>query len=479
MAFELSLIVSGTTYSLSDGNPYSVQDAVGLGLPPVQRFSARYPRQDGYDDSGFVLEPRVVTLALSFVATTASALDGYRDDLLSMFSPGVTATLQVTRDDGETRRVDVVTTSAPQITLDPAHRPGNLHRAVVQLRAADPIWYAPSPGTVTFGTTDISTWYLASSTIDDDVVLEATQNPGSAQVWNWGTATQTGQQLSVAIRGTVGTALNTYYVPWRAPVFGAGTPHYGTVIPGFYRTGTGGDWGVRATSSETDDPGDPIDTVLATDSSGWGSVHTLILTMTDTRARIYYNGVRETSQTWNTEPNDFAINPTASYWRAFGFIANNSFGTTAYTGLSHAATYNVQLSDAQVAALSDAMNGTFAGYAASGVVPYTGSYDDLPVITLTGPLGDPVVTNVTTSRKLDFTGSTIPAGVTYTIDLSRDTLSVVDQGGTIHTDELTDDSDLGSWTIAAGQSNYVQVTAATSGTASAAQIVYRNRYVSY
>lgn len=465
MPFELSLIVGSTTYSLSDGNPYKLQDAVGLGLPPVQRFSSRYPRQDGYDDSGFVLEPRVITLALSFVAATAAALDGHRDTLSRMFSPGAAAVLQVTRDDGEVRRIDVVPTAAPVITLTPGHAAGKLHRAVVQLRAADPIWYSPTPGTVTFGTTDTSIWYLASSKIEAAAVMEAGTSIVGEAAWNWGTATQrlnAGEyELTIAMRFVVESA---HYDPVRyvsdgTAISNAGITinNYGTAMPismSAWRQLPGG-----ATRYEHFDPpphGGTVSVVWSAKQTRW----------------IGYLNDQKSFDVPITPYDSYKVNTSATNTR-WNFFAGSA-GTLLY-----AAAYDRFLNDVQARALANAMGGTVVDYALGATVPYSGSYDDLPVLTLTGPLGDPVVTNVTTGQKLDFTGSTIAVGVVYTIDLGRDTLSVVDQGGTIHTSKLTDDSDLGSWALAAGQSNYVQVTASTSGTASQAQIVYRNRYVSY
>jgi hypothetical protein len=78
-----------------------------------------------------------------------------------------------------------------------------------------------------------------------------------------------------------------------------------------------------------------------------------------------------------------------------------------------------------------------------------------------------------------FINGTIDAGVTYTIDLREDAISVVDQGGTVHTNKVTAFSDLADWALVAGTTNTIWVTASAFGTASAAQLVYRDRFVSY
>lgn len=475
MPFELSLIVGSTTYSLSDGNPYKLQDAVGLGLPPVQRFSSRYPRQDGYDDSGFVLEPRVITLALSFVAATAAALDGHRDTLSRMFSPGAAAVLQVTRDDGEVRRIDVVPTAAPVITLTPEHAAGKLHRAVVQLRAADPIWYSPTPGTVTFGTTDTSIWYLASSKIEAAAVMEASTNVVGETAWNWGTATQRlndGEyELTIAMRFVAGSTTSTLGSVISYPARVSSTaPGFGNSGIDISNTGTAQPLSMRAWRAVAGSGGGTRYEYF--DPPPHGGTISVVWSAKKTRWTGYLNE-EKSFDALITLDGTYQVNLLSPNTKWL-YIAGTPPGTLLY-----AAAYDRFLNDEQARALANAMGGTVVDYALGATVPYAGSYDDLPVLTLTGPLGDPVVTNVTTGQKLDFTGSTIAAGIVYTIDLGRDTLSVVDQGGTIHTSKLTDDSDLGSWALAAGQSNYVQVTASTSGTASQAQIVYRNRYVSY
>lgn len=469
MAFEIELIVGSTTYSLSDGAPYKLTAAVGLGLPSVQRFTRRYPRQDGYDDSGYVLEPRVITLSLSFVATTAAALDGYRDDLTRMFMPrtNATLTLQVTRDDGEVRRVDVVTT-ALTIDVNPENYPGNLHRAVVQLRAADPVWYSPTSGTATFAALAESDWWLANYLIEDEIVLEHTDNPGSAQVWSFGTPISSPgfvYKHTIAFYGyTGGTGLR---YAWSAQYPAASVP---LVAHSYY--GTAPTIGVilgKLSSSYFSIADETLD--------GTATFFSLITTVDVRDINVYLNGshVGYFKSPWLMYPPTEA----SSYWLPGTAQVGDSTPALVFGSAAHAATYNRVLSETEIQNLHENMAGTFSSYTLLGTVAYDGNHEDYPTITLTGPLGDPVVTNITTDRKLDFTGSTIPAGVTYTIDLSREVLSVVDQGGTVHTDELTDDSDLGSWALAAGQSNVVSVTAGSTGTASVAQIVYRGRHVSY
>lgn len=146
MAFALDAIVNDVTYSLSDGNPFRLESAQGLAMPSVRRLTERGPRQDGDTDLGYRLEPRTITLALNFYADTHAALDGHRDTLATIFKParGYDIKLRVTRDDGAVRQIDCHTVGPVDVRLVREERPGKLHRAVVQLRAADPTWYDPT-----------------------------------------------------------------------------------------------------------------------------------------------------------------------------------------------------------------------------------------------------------------------------------------------------------------------------------------------
>lgn len=168
MPFDLSVIRDGATYSLTAGTPYKLASAEGLAGPAVTRATMRAPGQDGDTDYGYHLEPRLITLAVQFTATSGSVLDGYRDTFMNVFRPERSAsfanptgdprfqahtplTLQVTRDDGEVRRIDCYATGPADVPLVTEHRPGHLHRAVVTLVAPNPTWYGTALTTVAIG----------------------------------------------------------------------------------------------------------------------------------------------------------------------------------------------------------------------------------------------------------------------------------------------------------------------------------------
>lgn len=76
---------------------------------------------------------------------------------------------------------------------------------------------------------------------------------------------------------------------------------------------------------------------------------------------------------------------------------------------------------------------------------------ELPIITIYGPITNPLIVNMTTNEKLDFSnegGLVVAAGETVTIDLRYGYKTIVDQTGAAVDQYLTEDSDLFSWHFA-------------------------------
>ncbi|OGO12740.1 MAG: hypothetical protein A2Y53_04915 [Chloroflexi bacterium RBG_16_47_49] len=78
-----------------------------------------------------------------------------------------------------------------------------------------------------------------------------------------------------------------------------------------------------------------------------------------------------------------------------------------------------------------------------------GNYKTYPHIRITGPITDPVITHMRLIKKLDFTGITIAAGNYYDIDLRYGYKTIVDSTGVNKLSELTADSDLTTFYLAA------------------------------
>jgi len=213
MAFDLSVIRGTATYSLSAGTPFKLTSAQGLAYPSVQRVTMRAPTQDGDVNYGYYLDPRVITLALSFAASSGSALDVYRNTLFGIFRPDRTSAfgnptgdtrfqantplvLQVTRDDGEVRRIGCYVTGEMDVPIAAEYAPGHLHRAAVQLIAPNPTWYGTAVVSESYTHVSSGTPFVGTIAYDGGYFAQPTftiNGPGTAWVI---TNTTTGAALN-------------------------------------------------------------------------------------------------------------------------------------------------------------------------------------------------------------------------------------------------------------------------------------------
>jgi len=112
-----------------------------------------------------------------------------------------------------------------------------------------------------------------------------------------------------------------------------------------------------------------------------------------------------------------------------------------------------------------------------------GGYQTFPsIMRITGPITDPVVTNLTLDKKLDFTGTTIPAADYYDIVLKYGLKSVVNKAGDKKIVDLTDDSNIDSWMLAAhpvagNGNNSIQVTGSAVSSATKIEIGWSDEYL--
>jgi len=113
---------------------------------------------------------------------------------------------------------------------------------------------------------------------------------------------------------------------------------------------------------------------------------------------------------------------------------------------------------------------------------YDGTWRTYPVITVVGPINNLVIENLTTDEKLDFTGYNLAAGRTLTIDLGYGYKTATLDTGLDVIDELTTDSDLATWHIAAhpdatdGQ-NTLKITGAAADSNTRVSITFFTNYV--
>lgn len=118
----------------------------------------------------------------------------------------------------------------------------------------------------------------------------------------------------------------------------------------------------------------------------------------------------------------------------------------------------------------------------SKTITYAGNWRDYPIVLITGPITDCKITNTTTGDKLDLTGTTINAGVTYTVDCRPGHKTVTDSSNTNQIDKLTDDSDLQTFSLEAnpeapGGLNGVSVTGSAATTATEIYLQFYHRYI--
>jgi len=117
-------------------------------------------------------------------------------------------------------------------------------------------------------------------------------------------------------------------------------------------------------------------------------------------------------------------------------------------------------------------------------IAYQGTWDAFPVITIRGPITNPVITNEATGDVLDFTGVALSGSDVYTID-TRYGYKEVYAGGNpednrIH--ELTQDSDLSTFRLARrpdapGGVNTIRVTGTNVNTTTQVYLAYNTRYL--
>lgn len=113
---------------------------------------------------------------------------------------------------------------------------------------------------------------------------------------------------------------------------------------------------------------------------------------------------------------------------------------------------------------------------ATVVVEHDGNWDSAPIVRITGPITDPVLTNETTGEVLDFTGTTIAAGDWYEVDTRYGEKTVVDSAGANVIADLTDDSDLATFHLQTG-TNSLNVTGTAATEATSVSVVYYERFL--
>ena len=155
MTLELSAILNGTEYSLSDETLCKWIGFEGLGMSPFHRLSERGPLQDGDTDRGYRLDPRKIRLILQSVSNTQDDWESKRAILEEIFKPSSTPIILKIVNTGKyqspntsTYQLDVhcyAPMDMPSVDMRVWHQ-----RVIVELKANDPTFYDPAGDAYSF-----------------------------------------------------------------------------------------------------------------------------------------------------------------------------------------------------------------------------------------------------------------------------------------------------------------------------------------
>lgn len=478
MAFSLYASTGSTTTQLNDGNPFWLERAEGMSGAPVNRHAQRGPAQDGVTDLGYRLRPREVTLHLLFYAATDTLLDTYRQTLTDVFNPlpSISTFLTVVRDDSELRKLVCHVVDEIEIDLVPEERVAHLHRAVVKLRAADPLYYANTVTSAIYNYATADEWWYAGGTIAGTQILAITEYPyrqQSAYPYNGVNGTvNVGTPWAVAVvtaKGTAnGSGLDQYV--WKDGGGGSagffydyGTGKY------MFNNNTGGGLGYNWPGSVEENYH-----VIANDTNSvwwFGSAGTIVAHVENgaghsLRMPAYGQGI-------------------TFYWR--GNQDQSTWTPDVRKGLVFKAGNSTQLRSQLVALRTYMLNNPLGTTNTLGTITLVndGDVPAYPLFTLYGPMTNPVITNQTTGEIIDLTGASLTGSAAYILDLRNGNKSLVDSDGNSAMGSVTTTpASLASFAIApaptaSGGTNVITLTVDSVGTAAYFQAEITNRYTSF
>ena len=114
----------------------------------------------------------------------------------------------------------------------------------------------------------------------------------------------------------------------------------------------------------------------------------------------------------------------------------------------------------------------------SQFVDYVGDADAYPVIKIFGPVTDLKIWQAGTKNtmQLNFAGTTIAAGDWYEIDLRYGVKTIKDSNGVNKISTLSANSNLATFRLFAGASNYISMTGTGITSSTMAQLTWKNAY---
>lgn len=444
------VISGGTTYNLSDRNPFDVVAVSGVGLAPVRRLSQRGPLQHGETDLGYRLDARSINLVLAISAASLTAADTARDTLAALFGPLSDAplALRCTRDDGEVRQIDCYAVGLVDAAVGGEDRIGVYQRVGVQLWAPDPLWYDPTPTLV-----DLSElagdWWTGGGLIDAGDVLDYRTDVSAPTSWiGAGVPDMTPWSIIVRTKRDDSGIYPNYL--WGARIYsdppeGIDYGMYGRYIPSTDQIST-----KLSTSA-------PIQVALADDN-----LHTFVWVMPASASSTFF--IDDVGYNMAIFGKGFKGGPR--YWAA-SLDGANAYGQT----LAYAAAYKIALTNSQRMAVRALIEGWQVLMVTNG-----GNAPAFPVIQLGGPMTNPVLTNQATGLALGF-DITLAADDTLTIDTRYGHKTVIDQLGANRIATLTPESDLAAWHLSPGD-NALEIVVDDVTYTGSATLTWNDRYLS-
>lgn len=458
MALTFEAEVNGTSYNLNNSSPFRLASMVGGGPSPVNRHGRRDALWGGMVDTGYRVGSSDVTLALNFYASTNAILDTYRQTLFAIFcpTPDIPIYLRVTRDDGTIRTLETYTTGNVDIAIAPEEAAAHLHRATVRLRAAKPTWRASAATSYSLSGS-ASDWWTAGGLIGTANVLEHVEWPTQAQPFayagtatgNWSVVFRSGQESGSSRKqafrvGTANDLTDTYFGWWTTS----------------FAIGPSNQAGNEAMPSGTHN-----------------YMFTLENVSTTYLRYLYYDAVIEFDNLIDfTDAN--LIGPQGA-WRGNRTGAGSTLWTNEF---AKAAIYNVALSEAQRIALDAHMAGTAILGTISAV--NGGDVPISPLITLTGPLINPILTNVTTGQVINLNGMALGSSDLCYIDMTTGNKTIVNANGSSLMSYMGTPAQLANFylapsPIAAGGTNSIRVQGGSVSASTRIDMQHYNRYMSF
>lgn len=457
------ILRGATSYNISYNQPISLVDIDDLGGASVSNQDETGPYQDGSSHISERLMSDFVVARLNAIGTTAADLDSRRDTLNAMFKPvpGVPITFRVVRDDGEIRQLDTWREGRLGIRLDPRDYPGHRHPVSVQLRASDPTWYNPTEQDEVFLLPG-SDWWTGFSTIGTANVLEHVTSPGTGQLWVNSGSVAAGSPWTIFFRsGSVTPDANTRYAFYHQQAGGVGDIYF-AAENGF----TGG---YRYFPNAVSAPQGAF--------MGAGTASYFLVSNGGTAA-LFRDGTLVSTVAGTTSPIEAASASGTARWRS---IHSGGTASSWAAALPFAAIYSGSLSPTQRDAVHQAV--TLSGSAQSAAIAYGGDWYSYPVITINGPLANPVIANTNTGDVLDFTGGTVGSAEIWIIDTRYGYKSAL-SGTTSVERYLSNTSDLATFSLApdpivTGGTNVITVSGSAMGSATAVTLTYYERFMDY